>query len=261
APFIAEQAVGLVSVQAEVELGDKMTETLFANLEVNEEKSETLTAFFEASGFESEYPIRLYYVEEPVVNAFAVPGGKIVVFEGIVDLMDSWEELAGLLGHELAHVEERHSLEAMSRSLSTYLVFSIMTGDVNGVGAVLLENTMMLQDLSNSRKAEVEADQKGFEYLLGQEVSPRGMIDLFVHLQEAEPDLGEQGNQLMEIMSTHPLTTDRIANLEKAYEDAGQPSFEEKTEAQALFEQLRAKEMSDLEISEEEEEETATLDE
>lgn len=276
APFIAEKAAGLIPQKAEIKLGEKMTEHLFATMDFDEEKSETLTAFFESTGFKSSYPIKLYVEESSMVNAFAVPGGQIVVFQGIIDQMDTWEELAGLLGHELAHVEEQHSLKGMCRNLSTYFVFSAMTGDVSGVSAVLLEKCLMLKDLSNSRSAEREADQIGFEYLLDQNINPKGMVDLFKGMHGADLDIEEvinssidslgqdlnsisdstsmdkgvlsnsnkeklkRGtNKLAKMLSTHPATDERIDYLNQALQKYEDKEFPKNLVAQELFEQLK----------------------
>ena len=272
APFVAEKAAGLIPQKAEIKLGEKMTEHLFAAMNFDEEKSETLSTFYETIGLESSYPVKLYVEESSTVNAFAVPGGQIVVFQGIIDQMDTWEELAGLLGHELAHVEQQHSLKGMCRNLSTYFVFSVITGDVSGVSAVLLEKCLMLKDLANSRSAEKEADEVGFQYLLDLDINPKGMVDLFEGMQSAEIQLediieqvsdttsveqvsetkeetGSSGTfikkgtrNLAKMLSTHPATDERISYLSEALEQYRDRSFPENLVAQELFEKLKESE-------------------
>jgi len=241
APVIASTAVKLMPKAAEIKLGEKMTEPLFASLDIDSAKSAELNLFFKKVGFESEYPIELYVCEDDVVNAFAIPGGKIVVYQGILDAFQSWEELAAVLGHELAHVEKRHSLKQMSRKLSTYLVFSIMTSDASGVTAVFLENAFTLKDMSNSRSMETEADEMGFQYLTEHSVNPQGMVDLFKALQAEQPDLGENIEKLTKIMSTHPLTEDRIANAEALIANLPAKNYQERPELAAIFEGLQSK--------------------
>lgn len=239
APFIAEKAVILVPKSAEIILGEKMTEPLFATLDIDTAKSKILTDFFNEVGFQSEYPLELYVVDDPIVNAFAVPGGKIVVYQGILDLFDSWEQLAAVLSHELAHVEMRHSLKQMSRSLSTYLVFSIMTNDASGVSAVIVENAFMIKDLSNSRSMETEADMIGFEYLEKLSINPVGMVGLFEALQEEEGAIGESVQKALKILSTHPLTDDRINYLQNRIAELPSKEYIERPILQRYFEQLK----------------------
>ncbi len=254
APVIAVTAVNLVPKAAEIKLGEKMSEPLFASLNIDSAKSAELNLFFEEVGFESDYPVELFVCEDDVVNAFAIPGGKIVIYQGILDAFQSWEELAAVLGHELAHVEKRHSLKQMSRNLSTYLVFSIMTSDASGVTAVFLENAFTLQDMSNSRNMETEADEIGLQYLKDHSINPQGMVDLFKALQAERSDLGENIEQLTKIMSTHPLTEDRINHAEELIASLPEKNYEERPELAAIFAGLQSdKDKIDIEAIEIEE--------
>lgn len=241
APVIATTAVNLVPKVAEIKLGEKMSEPLFASLDIDTAKSAELNLFFKKVGFKSEYPVELFVCEDKVVNAFAIPGGKIVVYQGILDAFETWEELAAVLGHELAHVEKRHSLKQMSRNLSTYLVFSIMTSDASGVTAVFLENAFTLKDMSNSRSMETEADDIGFQYLKDLSVNPQGMVDLFKALQVESPELGENMEKLTKIMSTHPLTQDRIDHAEALIASLPVKEYEDRPALAAIFESLQSK--------------------
>ena len=238
APFIADKAVNLLPKSMEVTIGQKMSEPIFATLDIDEEKSKILTNFFEEVGFESEYPLELSVIDEPIINAFAVPGGKIVIYQGLLDVFDSWEQLAAVLSHELAHVELRHSMKQISRSLSTYLLFSIMTSDVNGISSVLIDNALMVKDLSNSRGMEKEADIIGLEYLLELNVDPQGMVGLFEALQE-ENDLGEQFDKVMKILSTHPLNQDRIDYLDNKIQALPTTEYLENQKLEEYFAALK----------------------
>ncbi|MFK8008113.1 MAG: M48 family metallopeptidase [Saprospiraceae bacterium] len=239
APFIAEKAVILIPKNAEIALGEKMTEPLFASLDIDESKSKILTDFFNEVGFESGYPLELYVVDDPIVNAFAVPGGKIVIYQGILDVFDSWEQLAAVLAHELAHVEKRHSLKQMSRSLSTYLVFSILTSDASGVSAVIVENAFMIKDLSNSRSMETEADMIGFDYLQDLSIDPNGMVKLFEVLQNQEALLGENMQTALKILSTHPLTQDRINYMQTRIDQLPNQDYVERPVLEKYFKKLK----------------------
>ena len=239
APFIAEKVVILIPQSAEIVLGEKMTEPLFATLDINESKSETLTNFFNEAGFTSDYPLELYVADDPVVNAFAVPGGKIVIYQGILDVFDTWEQLAAVLAHELAHVEKRHSLKQMSRSLSTYLAFSILTSDASGVSAVIIDNAFMVKDMSNSRSMETEADMVGFNYLQDLAIDPNGMVKLFEALKSQEGELSGNMGKALKILSTHPLTDDRINYLQTRIDELPSQDFRERPDLEKYFEELK----------------------
>ena len=78
------------------------------------------------------WPIKFSVINSETVNAFALPDGNVVVFTGIIDLMDDYDELAGLIGHEVAHVNNRHSMRMMCRNLAGYIFLSAVLSDVNG---------------------------------------------------------------------------------------------------------------------------------
>ena len=193
---------------------------------------------FHEVGFDSQYPIELFIVDEPVINAFAIPGGKIVIYQGLLDIFDSWEQLAAVLAHELAHVELRHSMKQISRTLSTYLVFSIMTSDVNGISSVLVDNAIMVKDLSNSRSMEKEADIQGLAYLHELNVNPEGMINLLESLNE-ESELGDGLNKVLKILSTHPLNIDRITYLESQIDQLPLTEFVQNENLTHYFDSLK----------------------
>ena len=239
-PAIARKVVDLVPIKQEIQLGEEMTEQLFATMDFNTEKSEQLNQFFDELGYQSDYPIELYVEDSDVMNAFAVPGGKIVVYQGIIDKMESWEELAGLLGHELAHVEERHSLKQMSENLSAYIAISALTSDISGLFGILIENSFKLKELSNSRDDETEADEEGLKYMIDNNINPKGMVDLFRRFQG---EWEEKAKAVTDVLSTHLATADRIAYLQENAEEYQTQTFPENEAAKLLFYQLKAMEL------------------
>ena len=141
--------------------------------ETDEEMTALVNEFAANIEFNTEYPINITVVNENVVNAFAIPGGQIVVFDGLLSKMTCKEELAALLAHEVAHVHHRHSLKSMCKSLAGALFVSLVFGDAEGISSILVENSNALMDLSYSRKLELEADNKGC--LLYTSPSPRDL--------------------------------------------------------------------------------------
>ena len=238
-PFVGEKAVVLVPKEIEAKVGEKMYGKMASFVEVDEAKSAKLLAFFEACGFESEYPIRIDYGTNDMVNAFAVPGGQIVVFEGILNEMESWEELAALLGHELAHVNQRHSFQQIARSVSSYLLLSVLTGDVAGASSVFLEQASQINEMANSRIHEKEADVVGLEYLKNNSIRPTAMKDLFKRLMDASGE-SEGVASAMEILSTHPLSSKRIEYIQEIIDTEEGFDYEgaDILEAREIFEEL-----------------------
>ena len=168
------------------------------------------------------YPIQIHVVESSEMNAFALPGGHIVVFTGLLKSVDRPEELAGVLAHEIAHITERHVLRKTIESLGLVLVLQSLFGDTTGLLAVAHQGTEFLLQQKFSRDFEREADDVGFRYLVTAKIDPKGMIDFFVKLgKEAE----KAGSTQLGMLTTHPPTAERIQRLEANLKTLRQRSF------------------------------------
>lgn len=218
-PFVGERAVAIIPKEVEVKVGNAMVKNTISLFTVDTLQSEKLQSFYAACGFESEYPIRISYIADDMVNAFAAPGGQIMVFEGLIERTESWEELAALMGHELAHVNQRHSFQQLTRSVASYLLISVMTGDIGGASSILLEQANNVREMANSRNHEKEADIVGLVYLKEIGIRPSAMMDLFKRLMEESelPDdlLPDKMEKTLEFLSTHPLTKNRIKYIQE----------------------------------------------
>src|SRR5690606_36345304 len=113
-------------------------------------------------------------VDSEEVNAFALPGGKIFVYSGILEKMGSYKELTALLGHEISHVTNRHSLKSMSRNVASSLVLSSVFGDAGGLSVNLISKVNEFKSLDYSRDLETEADNEGLQVMLDNKVDPQG---------------------------------------------------------------------------------------
>ncbi|MBL8447069.1 MAG: M48 family metallopeptidase [Zoogloeaceae bacterium] len=155
-----------------------------------------------------EESLQFFVADRPEVNAFAAPGGIVVVNGGLLSLADSAEEVAGVLAHEIAHVELRHGLRQMVKSAGIRVLLSLAAGDYGqlaGWGA-------QLSELKFSRDAEREADSRGLSRLVGAEIDPSGLGRFFAKLESVEG----AGGALPAVLSTHPATEERKAALEAA---------------------------------------------
>lgn len=161
-----------------------------------------ITRDFEMS---NRYPIQVTVVNDTTVNAFALPGGHIVIYSGIIAAMKDQDQLYALLGHEASHVNERHSLQGMTQNLTSSFLLSLISSNLNGTGVNLIAQADFLRGLSYSRKLEATADWKGQEMMIKNKINPGGMTRLMEALQQAHP---ESGNWTF--LSTHPITSDRI---------------------------------------------------
>ncbi|WP_031528594.1 M48 family metallopeptidase [Dyadobacter crusticola] len=231
-PFVAEKAAKQIPQDIEVRLGDTMYSNLIAGYEVDSSLSVKVNDFAKAIDFKTSYPIQITVVKENELNAFALPGGHIVVFDGILKKMKTKEELAALLAHEVSHVHYQHSLRSVLRSLSGYLFVSLVLNDVSGIVAVVAENSNMLVNLTYSRELEMDADRKAMGVFQAQGISLKGFVDLFKILDSESNNAAPS-----ELLSTHPLTADRIQHASELARE--QTSFRDQSELQKRWLELR----------------------
>lgn len=155
----------------------------------------------------------IHVLKSDEVNAWCMPGGKIAVYTGLLDkIRPSDAELAAVLGHEISHALREHAREQVSRQMAAGIGLSILsaiTGSqaVADLGAPLSE---VMFTLPNSRSNETEADRMGVELAARAGYDPRAAVTLWEKMGQA--DGGEQS----EILSTHPSSQSRIADLRQA---------------------------------------------
>lgn len=207
-PFVVDQAARKVPPDIEQKVGDSWYQALTAEYKPDTAKTRWVQAFYDSLGYAGAYPIRITVVQEPVVNAFALPGGRIVVFDGILRIMDRPEQLAALLGHEASHVELRHSTRAVFRELANSLFFSLFLGDYGDISTIIVQQGDQLAGLSYSRSLELEADARGFQLMQQSRVPTSGMRDLFQKMKDSEA--GSGASDAPNFLSTHPSLEERV---------------------------------------------------
>ncbi len=162
--------------------------------------------------------IEIYFVKDPTINAFALPGGKVIIQTGLIQNAESWEEVLGVLGHELAHVTRRHHVRGIINNIGIFAILSAAFGDVSALAGTFANMGGELASLSNSRDFENEADETGLKYLENAQINPQGMVTFFETLKkEHQTELDSTLNKTVDLsfLSTHPNTQDRIDNLKK----------------------------------------------
>jgi beta-barrel assembly-enhancing protease len=213
-PALASLAASRVPVAWEVALG----ETAIAQLAppakrcadpARQRRIDDITGLLVRTMPEPRYPFRVTVVDHPLVNAFATPGGFIVVFRGLLERTETAEELAGVLAHEMQHVLHRDATRAVLRQASTGILLAAMLGDASGVVGLGVESARMLGDLRYSREAERAADRDGMQMLHAARVDPEGMLAFFRGMQTLEGTTPAVARYL----STHPTAGDRLQAL------------------------------------------------
>jgi predicted Zn-dependent protease len=170
----------------------------------------------------SRFPYRSYVVDRSDINAMAAPGGHVIVFSGLLANADTPEEVLGVLAHELGHVEKRHTLRQISRSVGTFAIIQLLLGDLTGIAAALIEGGGNLLTLKFSREFEEEADDYGWDLLGKAGIDQSGMISFFEKMHRRETEMRKQIDQATGIsgaanaldwIGTHPNTNERIQRL------------------------------------------------
>lgn len=148
-------------------------------------------------------------VEGKEVNAFALPGGQIVVYTGLIKEAKSAEQIAGVLAHEMSHATLRHGLERVGQSLGVVAAIQLLVGDVGGLlalGAQVAQTSVLT---SYSRTSETEADLEGVRMLHAAKIDPEAMADFFQLLKDEMGDLPDA----VAWISTHPQHETRVENI------------------------------------------------
>lgn len=206
-PFIAVKIADQVPVSYEEELGNQSYDAIMHQYTAQPETSQLLNEFFRTMAVSSPYNIRITVVKDTVANAFALPGGHIIVYDRLLNDMQHYEELAALLSHEFAHVQLKHTTRSIFRSVGSYAFLSILFGDISGIGAVVVENANSLKGLQYSRALEKEADSYGLQLLEKRQIAPDGFIQLFQTLKK------QNSLQPTEWLSSHPDLEKRAAYI------------------------------------------------
>lgn len=172
---------------------------------------------------DAPFPIRVRAVQAPFANAFALPGGAVLVTDDLIDMAKTPDELSAVIAHEVAHVERRHVMQAVYRSLGLGLVLDAVVGGGTGAGqqAVLLAGSFT--DLRFSREAEREADARGMALLQEHGLSSQGMAPFFERMAAEEG--GEDAALVKELASSHPDSL-RRANVARAQARPGAAAFD-----------------------------------
>lgn len=155
------------------------------------------------------HPLRVRVVAVGGVNAFAAPGGQIIILKGLIEAAQSPEEVAGVLAHEISHSLERHPMEGLMRAMGLQLLFGAVTGDFGTLDSAAGNFGQMLVLFSFTRGDEMDADRIGIGLLNRAGIRGDGLRDFFDRL--AKSGAGAPG--LPSLLSTHPVSEERVAQI------------------------------------------------
>lgn len=217
-PGLAGTLANLIPPEREAQMGRVVVtqmERLFSQRADQELRCESregtaaLAQMLERLGSPTEPPVTIAVFDHDMINAFAAPGGQVVLMRGLIDAAESPDEVAAVLAHEVAHVVARDPTRAMLRAAGSAGLLALVFGDfAGGTAAVIL--TEALLDASYSRRAEKQADATARAILQNAGISTNGMAEFFDRLARQEPD-----SKIPLSLSTHPDTAEREARARR----------------------------------------------
>jgi len=157
---------------------------------------------------------QVLYVPDDTVNAVAIPGDRIIIYQGLLAAAESENELMMVLGHELGHFANRDHLRGLSRSILLRLSLSTFFGDLGSLGAIATNSISSLSNAQFSQAQEIQADEIGLTLLNAEYDHAAGATDFFSRMAEKE-------TARLAILASHPPSTARIRKLESLIAERG----------------------------------------
>lgn len=151
---------------------------------------------------------KLTIINEDVLNAFATPGGYIYVYAGLIKYLDNVDDLAGVMGHEIAHADRRHSVNQQIQNAKLQLLLSVVAGDQSAIAEVAAGFISNVSALKFSRDDESEADAASVEYLDETQFACNGAAEFFRKLE------AEGSSNPPQFLSTHPSPANRVTDID-----------------------------------------------
>lgn len=212
-PVTRREERTLYSVEQEIALGKQVAEQIEKEIEAYEDSTVSRVGQAVASNSDRpDIPYSFKVIKSDEINAFALPGGFIYIYKGLLDIVDE-PELAAILGHEIGHVAARHGIKRIQSvfgyQLAATLALAVL-GDKSEAGEIqeIADSIFTLIVLGYSRKDEFQADRLGTIYTYRSGYDPHAMTRVL-------EKLGEHGRGVqITLLSTHPPVEDRISEAE-----------------------------------------------
>lgn len=225
-----KDGVNFFSVDEDVTIGEQFTAEILANPEefpildpalypeayayVNRIKNDILAS--DQIRYKDKFQYNVYIIDQDVFNAFAVPGGNTFYYTGLIKFLDDEASLAGVMAHEIAHADRRHSTKRLSSLYGFQIVGSLLLGSNPGlIQQVLADLALTVTEKQFSQKDEFEADEFAVKYLYPTDIDSRGVAYFFQKI-DAEPSPG-----WMTYFSTHPPDDERITAVHELHVKLG----------------------------------------
>lgn len=234
-PHFAETVAPLIPLKVEAQMGAQSRETVTQFWTPCEGTKQSDLAKRTILGLvhrltktgQVPFPITVDVVNMGIENAFALPGGHIILTRDLIDKMQGPDELAGVLAHELGHVAERHGMIGLVQQMGLSALTSLLIGGGSNSGEIFVSAGATLSSVSYTRRLEARADDHALAFLAAAKISPKGFADFFERLEKegaaAKDKPGAKKSPLAKLdikipafLSTHPPTPERAALARRA---------------------------------------------
>lgn len=167
--------------------------------------------------YRDDFAWEVHIIDQDVLNAFVTPGGYIYVYKGLIKYLDEADDLAGVIGHEIAHADQRHSSKQLQRQYGISVLLSIVLGeDPSALEQAVAQIAGVGATLKFSRDAEAEADDFSVEYLADTRYACNGAASFFQKLIN-----DQQTGGTPEFLSTHPRPDNRVEDINAKANEVG----------------------------------------
>ncbi len=205
----------------------------FSPSKLSEERQEQLQVLFQSVkadlGSDADYKFELYDAEGSVgANALAFPSGKIVMTDQLVDLVSNDDQLAGVMAHEIGHLDGNHSMRQIVRGSLLAFMVAWVSGDVSGASSLVITAPTLLLQMSYSREFETEADGYALKYVGCDRPKLNSMANFFSTLEELRLGKAEDNNAAVvtdsgghdwgEFLASHPASSKRSLRFQQYYD-------------------------------------------
>ena len=219
-------AVNLFTIDDDISFGKKTVTQIESNpteypilnrdqYSVAYEHIERITASILNSGklaYRNQFEWKVKLINKNVLNAFCTPGGYIYVYTGLIKYLDDEASLAGVMGHEIAHADNRHATNQMTKQYGTQTLLSILTGNDKNQMADLVTSLILLK---YSREDETDADKFSVVFLNATDYDPQGAKYFFEKISASSQNI------VPEFLSTHPSPDNRIQQITNKWIELG----------------------------------------
>lgn len=213
---LIKRTIDYISLSEEQKIADKIIQSQYnsLNLITDTKINNDIVTLFELLEVGGKIEIDDYNFlisKNNEINAYATLGNYIIINTGLIQFVETPEELLAISAHEIAHVKNRHVLKNLITNIGLVASLKLITGDINGLALIFMQKTNNLLFYQFSRQNEKQADLDGISYLVSANISPIGFQDFFVRLQQKI-----EYKEKFEFLSTHPhlhTREDYIADL------------------------------------------------